>query len=134
MSFEISTNGGVGWSLLGPGTRIPGGWELAGLNLTGIGSIRARGRTSGGANNSSGLVESVAAFPNVPSLSIARSDAGVSISWITPETGLILQQTDLLGTPTLWSNTTELVSINGQTNTVQQALVPANRFFRLRRP
>ena len=134
VSFEISTNGGVGWSLLGPGTRIPGGWELAGLNLTGIGSIRARGRTSGGANNSSGLVESVAAFPIVPSLSIARSDAGVSISWITPETGLILQQTDLLGTPTVWSNTTELASISGQTNTVQQALVPANRFFRLYRP
>ena len=34
----------------------------------------------------------------------------------------------------VWSNTTESVSLNGLTNVVQQTLVTTNRFFRLRRP
>ena len=44
-----------------------------------------------------------------PPLSIARSDATVSIKWVTPETGLTLQQTDLLSPPQVWSHTTNAV-------------------------
>jgi FG-GAP repeat len=71
-----------------------------------------------------------------PPLSITPNAAAVSLSWITPETGLILQQTDLLGTPTLWSDTTNSVSVNGLTNGIQATIVSGitNRFFPLRRP
>ena len=63
VSFELSTDGGANWSALGTGTRIAGGWERTGLSLSGVGQIRARGRTSGGAfNGSSGIVEQIAAF------------------------------------------------------------------------
>ena len=71
-----------------------------------------------------------------PPLSIARTAATVSVSWVTPETGLALQETGLLGTPTVWSNTAQSVSINGLRNVIQQAIVSGitNRFYRLRRP
>ena len=65
VTFELSTNGGANYSLLGNGSRIAGGWELTGLNLPSAGlTLRARGRTSGGDGNfSSGLVETVKAAP-----------------------------------------------------------------------
>lgn len=63
VTFEVSTNGGTSWGQLGNGSRIAGGWNLAGLNLGGAGMIRARGRTTGGnVNGASGLVETIAAF------------------------------------------------------------------------
>ena len=69
VSFELSIDDGTNWSLLGPGTRIENGWELTGVNLPGNGSVRARGRTSGGlGNGSSGLVEQVEAFTNTDAL------------------------------------------------------------------
>lgn len=69
-----------------------------------------------------------------PPLSISRNGSDVSLSWITAEAGITVQQTDLLGLPTGWSDTTDPVSINGQTNVVQQTMAITNRFFRLRRP
>jgi uncharacterized delta-60 repeat protein len=59
-TFELSTDGGANWSLLGSGTKIAGSWELFGLSLPANGLIRARGTTAGGNSNLSfGLVESV---------------------------------------------------------------------------
>ena len=69
-----------------------------------------------------------------PPLGIARNGSAVSLKWTTPETGFALQQTDALGTATVWDDTTNSVSITGQTNVVQQTLVTTNRFFRLHRP
>ena len=69
-----------------------------------------------------------------PSLTIARNSNTISLRWITPETGLALQQAGELGTSTVWSNTSDLVSINGPTNVVQQTMATTNRFFRLHRP
>lgn len=69
-----------------------------------------------------------------PTLSITRSATTVALKWVTPETGLGLQQAGLLSAATVWSNTSDSVSINGQTNVVQQTLVTTNRFFRLHRP
>ncbi len=46
------------------------------------------------------------------------------LDWLTTGPGLILQQANTLGTPTVWSDTTDLVSTNGFTN----------RYYRLRRP
>ncbi|MEO8351818.1 MAG: hypothetical protein ABI680_08800, partial [Chthoniobacteraceae bacterium] len=63
VTFELSTDGGANWSALGAGTRIAGGWERTGLSLPAIGSLRARGRTSGGyGNGTAGIVEQVATY------------------------------------------------------------------------
>jgi hypothetical protein len=71
-----------------------------------------------------------------PPLSIARNAATVSVNWVIAQTGLILQQTDSLQTPTVGSDTTHLVSVNDLTNVVQQTIANGNtnRFYRLRRP
>ncbi|NOS70599.1 MAG: hypothetical protein HOP33_11795 [Verrucomicrobia bacterium] len=69
-----------------------------------------------------------------PALSIARNGSAVSLKWTTPETGIALQQTDLLGTSTVWNDTTNSVSITGLTNVVQQTMTATNRFFRLHLP
>ena len=71
-----------------------------------------------------------------PPLSISRTAATVSVSWVTPETGLVLQETGLLGTPTVWNNTTNLVSVNSMTSVVQQSITngPTTRLYRLSRP
>jgi uncharacterized delta-60 repeat protein len=58
VTFELSTDGGASWGVLGAGGRIAGGWQLTGLSLPASGSLRARGRTTGGfRNGTSGLVE-----------------------------------------------------------------------------
>jgi hypothetical protein len=70
-----------------------------------------------------------------PPLSIARDAVTVSVSWIAPETGIALQQTDVLGTSTVWNDTTNSVSVNGLTNVVQLTVNgTTNRFYRLHRP
>ncbi|HMZ79390.1 MAG TPA: hypothetical protein PLL06_06805, partial [Acidobacteriota bacterium] len=62
--FELSTNGGATYSLLGQGTRIgtSTNWQLTGLNLP-IGNsflVRARGFTiSGETNGSGGLIQQI---------------------------------------------------------------------------
>jgi uncharacterized delta-60 repeat protein len=63
VGFDVSTDGGTTWTVLGTGKRIPGGWETVGLCLPASGQVRARARVTGGSGNgSSGLVETVAAF------------------------------------------------------------------------
>lgn len=63
VTFELSTNNGTSWTLLGTGARVSGGWEISGLKLPASGKIRARGRTVGGyCNGSSGLVEAVKSY------------------------------------------------------------------------
>jgi hypothetical protein len=69
VAFELSTDRGTNWTFLGVGTRIPGGWELAGLSLPAAGQVRARARVpSGQYNGSSGLVETVVGFSVEPDL------------------------------------------------------------------
>jgi hypothetical protein len=51
---------GTAWVALATPVRVPGGWRATGLSLPTSGSVRARGRTSGGyLNGSSALVESL---------------------------------------------------------------------------
>jgi uncharacterized delta-60 repeat protein len=61
-TFDCSTNGGD-WMVLGMGTRIPGGWQLAGMSLPANSTLRARGHTAGGQysgyNGSSWIAESL---------------------------------------------------------------------------
>ena len=71
-----------------------------------------------------------------PPLNITRADTNYFVSWQTIEPGLILQQATNLATPSVWSDATNVVSTNGLTNLVQQALASgvSNRYYRLRRP
>lgn len=50
-TFELSSDGGNTWDLLGGGTRISGGWQLTGLNLPASGYLRGRGQATAGAGN-----------------------------------------------------------------------------------
>jgi len=50
-TFEYSADG-VDWTLLGTGTRISGGWQLAGVSLSPEAILRARGYAAGGENAS----------------------------------------------------------------------------------
>jgi len=80
-TFELSTDGGNSYVLLGHGSRINGGWERSGLSLPAGGQIRARGRTSGGQyNGSSGLVEDIAPFGTAAPEIAVEQPAGTDIS------------------------------------------------------
>jgi uncharacterized delta-60 repeat protein len=81
VTFELSTDGGNNYTLLGTGRRInnSSNWELTGFTLPVSGQIRARARTTGGLNNgSSGLVETVAAYP--PETVTADSSAALTLN------------------------------------------------------
>ena len=81
VTFDLSTDGGTNYGMLGAGTRISGGWELAGLSLPASGQIRARARTTGAQyNGSSGLVETLASYGALPIPEIAVSGNSVNIT------------------------------------------------------
>ena len=46
-TFEVSTNG-ADWTMLGDGSRVPGGWQLSGVAVPTGGTVRARGYVVGG--------------------------------------------------------------------------------------
>jgi uncharacterized delta-60 repeat protein len=96
VTFESSTNGGMNWTSLGNGTRITGGWERAGLNLSGVGQIRARALTPGGISGGSrsafqttGLFDFVTTPPtlSVPSQGSAFGPV-MSVAFTLPEAAL----------------------------------------------
>ncbi|HBJ84802.1 MAG TPA: hypothetical protein DDZ88_13210 [Verrucomicrobiales bacterium] len=66
VTFELSTNGGSSYTMLGgTATRVgtTANWQLTSLSLPASGQLRVRGRTSSGhSNGSSGLVEAVASY------------------------------------------------------------------------
>ena len=98
VTFDLSTNNGASWILLGPGTRIAGGWELVGQALPATGQLRARGRVAGGNyNGSAGLVETVAAFSFGPEISVQQPapvnlGAGVTLTAIGSGVGSLSYQ------------------------------------------
>ena len=132
VAYVFSTNGTLLTTFTNPTPAVDGGFSLY---LAAVGNdqvlIGAPGNSSGGVDVAGEVY--LFAIP-YPSLSIARNAATVSLKWVTPETGLALQQASVLGTPTVWSNSTNSVFINGLSNVVQQTLVSTNRFFRLHRP
>ncbi len=77
--FQISAEEGDPWSFLGPGVRTNGGWELTGLTLPAIGSIRALASTTGGQySGSSGVVENIKPFLFEPEI-VVEQPAGTSL-------------------------------------------------------
>ena len=80
VTFDFSADNGAGYTRLGEGIRINGGWQLTGLSLP-SGLIRARGRTAGGRNNgSSGMVQTLTAFgvPASPEIAVSGNDIDIS--------------------------------------------------------
>jgi uncharacterized delta-60 repeat protein len=67
-----------------------------------------------------------------PSLSIARSNASVIISWPSPSTGFTLQQNTSSIVTVNWSNVLTTPTDNGTTKTVIVNLPMGNRFYRLK--
>lgn len=68
------------WTVLGSGSRIPGGWELTGLTLPATGRIRALAATTGGQyNGSPGVVESVMPFLFEPEIAVEQP-AGTNLT------------------------------------------------------
>ena len=74
--FRPSTRNLDEWVKLGDGSRVPGGWRLAGVSLRLNSGIRARGFVAGGLNNgSSWYVESLLQLAPPP-LMILLNDGG----------------------------------------------------------
>ena len=53
-TFDLSTNGGTTWANVGAGVRLPGGWQLTGLDPRPNASVRARGFVTGAHCSGSG--------------------------------------------------------------------------------
>jgi hypothetical protein len=71
----------------------------------------------------------------LPELSIALNGANVILSWPSPSTAFVLEQTDSLNVlPASWSNTPGAVSDNGFIKSITIPHNVAKRFYRLRRP
>lgn len=71
----------------------------------------------------------------LPELSIALNGPNVILSWPSPSTAFVLEQTDSLNVlPASWSNTPGAVSDNGFIKSITIPHNIAKRFYRLRRP
>jgi hypothetical protein len=130
-AYVFSTNGTLLTTITNP---TPAVGDTFGWAVAAVGTDRV---LIGGVWDDTGATEAGSAYLFAlpyPPLTIAGNASTVSVKWVAAETGLILQQTDQLGTPTVWSDTPDSVSITGLTNIVQQTIVTTNRFYRLRRP
>ena len=129
----FSTNGTLLNTFINP---TPAAGDAFGVSVAAAGSGRV---LIGALQDDTGATDSGAAYLfdlPYPPLSIARTGDSVSLSWLTAETGLILQQSDQLGLSSPWTTTPEPVSTTARTKVVQQPIVSGipRRFFRLRRP
>ena len=131
-TFEYSPDGGSSWTNLGGGIRIPGGWQLAGLDLPTNTTFRARGYTVGGANNaSSWFVETVLRQPLAISdtLYSANGQFGFSAGGPAGQGVVIEASTDLRTWTPLQTNTLGAAPLSF--SDLQTALF-RTRFYRLR--
>ncbi len=94
--------------------------------------VGADGDNAGASGAGSVYLYAVPAPP--PPLRLSLGTSNVSVGWVAPEPGFILQEAGVLGSPSAWNDVQEPVSSNGPTNRFQQALGPTNRFYRLRWP
>jgi uncharacterized delta-60 repeat protein len=135
-TFETSADG-TNWTAAMAGSRVSGGWQLAGLPLSGKPFVRARGYTVGGRYQGSGwYVESLAqlAAPpgivvNDPFFGFHSNQFGFNISAASGETIVVEASTDLQTWTALSTNilSTSTFYVTDPTN------VPSpQRYYRLR--
>jgi uncharacterized delta-60 repeat protein len=129
-TFELSTNGSD-WMMLGPGTRIPGGWQLANLALSPNSTIRARGFVNDG---SSWFVEATASTPtSAPTFQSASVSSGVLTIALTVEPGqaLQVQYKNNLSQPT-WTNLgSPITATNSSLMISDSTITDSKRFYRV---
>jgi hypothetical protein len=71
----------------------------------------------------------------LPTLSVARSATGVTISWPSPDTdSFALERANPLAAPTSWVSNTTSISDDGTNKSVAIPTTNSAQFFRLRRP
>lgn len=128
--YLFSTNGTLLVAFENP---TPEDDDAFGQSVVGVGKDHVLIGTPG---DNAGAADSGAAYLfgiPYPSLKITEAGTEVSLQWVTPENGIVLQQSPQLN-PALWSDITESLLVNGPTNQFRQTLTSSNRFFRLHRP
>lgn len=119
----------------GGGTSTGGGYTLIGA----IGQADA-GKLAGGTFElTGGFLGIVTAIqmPDAPLLSVTRSGADVIVSWPSPSTGFILQETSVLAIPsssTVWSPNGASQTLNGDQLQITIPAPTGNKYFRLYQP
>lgn len=84
VTFDLSTDSGANWTPLGSGTRMDGGWEIAGQALPMNGQLRARGTTAGGYfSATSSLIEQVQAFTRAPEISVESPTGALLVDGVS---------------------------------------------------
>jgi len=130
-TFEYSPDG-LSWISLGPGVRIPGGWQLTGIFLPTNTAFRARGYITGGNNNgSSWYVETVSKPPLLISQiqSPATGPFGFNASGPAGQVVIIESSPDLKNWTPVQTNTLGATPI---TFTDSQSAMQPNAFYRAR--
>jgi len=116
----------------GGGTSAGGNFQLSGT----IGQHDAGGpMTGGGFSLTGGFWSIIAAVqqPGSPVLTITHSGNSVIVSWPSPSSGFVLQQTANVLTPS-WANSGYTVNDNGIIRSVTITPPAGNLFFRLMNP
>jgi hypothetical protein len=79
-------------------------------------------------------LENLGPASSLPDLSIVLNGPRITLSWPSPSTDFVLQQTDSLDAlPASWSNTPGSITDNGVLKTITLPHDVAKRFYRLRR-
>jgi hypothetical protein len=132
-SYALSADYTVDWfSIDGGGGNSTGAAYL----VTGtIGQPDAGGPLTGGAYSLTGgywSLISVVQTAGAPTLAIKQTGAGVTVSWPSPSTGFVLQQSSSMA-PTNWSNTSG-ISDDGTNRSLTVTSPAGTLFFRLMQP
>ena len=81
VTFDVSSDGGVTWTPLGPGTRMSPstpGWQLTGVTLPAVGHIRARAYPQGAYYNGSvSCLETIATYGTPPNIVVTENSVPV---------------------------------------------------------
>jgi hypothetical protein len=128
-AYLFSMNGTLLASLTNP---APATSDYFGLSAAAVGNDHV---IIGSVWNDTGATDSGAAYLfalSNPSLSIAASNALITVSWPSFP-GFVLQQNPDLN-PANWTTPSEIVTDNGTTKSIGVSPAPGNRFFRLFKP
>jgi hypothetical protein len=104
-TFDCTTNGI--WTALGPGTRIPGGWQLTNVVIPQDSVVRARGFPSGQQSTTMFFVESVSALELVTGdglFGFRTNGFGFNMIGSAGRTVVVERATSLSGWTPIWTN------------------------------
>jgi uncharacterized delta-60 repeat protein len=129
-TLESSSDGST-WTDLGAGTRVPNGWQWAGVALPPNATVRARGSvTSGFQNGSGGWVETLLSPGPALHLTVVRDGPSLLLQWTGGKGPYQVQAASDLGAPEPWQDLGS--PLQGQSVTVP--LGPGTQFLRVRQP